>query len=109
METDTRLCRYYRRHAPNDTAAVAVLTEELSDAQRAASLIRIRRLVMKERGVTLSEEEKRTVQEEEEAQMLAAVVGLGGEGRAWPRDAFTVLIDFLLPEWPRLRRGLGPQ
>ena len=74
--TPLRLLR--ESHATVNKAAVAVLKEGL-DAKRAACLIMIRRMVMKRQEVTLGEEE-RTAQEEEEARMLAAVVGLGGEG-----------------------------
>lgn len=66
-----------RSEAPVDEAAVAVL-EEGVDAKRAAALLRVRWLMFKDRGVTLShalvEEGSMTVEEEA---LLAFVVGLG--------------------------------
>ncbi len=90
-----------------NAAAVAVLEEEVPDAERAACLLRIRRLVMKDRGVTLTEEEGgggRSVEEEEWRKMAAFVVGVGG---GCPKDVFTVVMDLLLPVWAPLRKGLG--
>ena len=84
--------------------AAAVL-EEAIDAKRAACLIMIRHLVVKQQEVALSTHQ-RTAKEEEGAQMLAAVVGLG-EDHGWQRDPFTLLMDLLLPAWSTLRKPLG--
>ena len=94
------------KHSYNK-AAVAVLEEELPDEKRAACLIMIRRQVVKGEEVALSEDEHRTAEEEKQAQLLAAVVGLGGEGRAWKSDPFTEVMNLLLPAWSPLRKGLG--
>ncbi len=71
------------------------------DGKRAAALLRLRRLVVKQRGVALSGQAKMSVEDEH---TLAFVVGVEG---GCPRDVFTHVMDMILPEWHPLRRGLG--
>ncbi len=106
--------------------ARAVL-EEGVDAHRAACLIRIRRAVVAQRGVTLREEQEGINQDDpmtsaaqmvtrgrrdvvanrlrQEEVAVAAVVGLGTRG-GWPRDVFLLLMDLLMPLWDPMRKGL---
>ena len=82
---------------------MAVMEEETPDAERAACLIHLRRVMIKKQGVELSGEGGLTVEEEG---MLAFVVGLD-EGGGFTKDPFTVIMDLLLPLWSRLRKPLG--
>ena len=94
-----------RNYYPDNVEAVAVLEKEVPDALRAACLIRIRQLVVAERGVTRSEEKGGV--RGKKATMLAAVVGLAEGRRGFPKDLFVNLTDYLLPVWSTLRRGMG--
>lgn len=97
-----------RRHGYAYSASATVLEEEVPDAERAAYLLRIRRLVVKKQGAELSEEEEGGVGEEEaEWRRLAAFVAGLGAGGGCGRDVFTVVMDMLLPLWAPLRKGLG--
>ncbi len=88
-----------------DAATVAVLTEEFPDAQRAACLLYIRRLVIKKQGAELHANEDNA---DDDERKLAFVVGLGKDGGC-QRDAFALVMDMLLPEWHPLRKGLGEE
>lgn len=100
---------------PANEAALAALEEGI-DAERAISLIQVRRLVVAQRGVELRvEAEGRRVHTrraaaaaqaaEEEARPVAFAVGLGTR-RGCPRDVFLLLMHMLLLEWSRLCRNL---
>jgi hypothetical protein len=91
---------------------LAVLEEEI-DEQRAACLLRIRRLVVarEKQGVKVVVEEEKgtgsggTSGEEKWKRTLAFVVGLDGDENGCP--IFTVVMDLLLPVWSLLRKPLG--
>ena len=87
---------------PAGARAIAVLEEEAPDEQRATCLIHIRRLVIKKQGAELRDKAGASA----DKRKLAFVVGLG-EGGGCQKDAFTVLMDLLLPVWSPLRKGLG--
>lgn len=97
--TPLQLPQQWRRHT--DAATMAVLVEEYLDAQRAATLLRLRRVMVKKQGVEPNGQAGMT---EEEERALAFVVGVEG---GCPRDVFTHVMDLLLPKWHPLRKGLG--
>jgi hypothetical protein len=99
-------------YLPTHEKMVAVL-EEGADAQRAAYLLRVRRLVVARQRQGVDHGVKQRIlrregakQEKKWTRTAAFVVGLGGEDGC-PAFFFTLVMDMLLPVWSPLRKPLG--
>lgn len=99
-----------REKQPNNTKAIAVFEKELVDVQRAACLVRIRRLVVARRGVTLRNEDEAQVAggaTGDVARMLAYVASVSEGEDGCRKDVFTLVMEIILPTWSPLCKPLG--
>ena len=120
---------YFRQHRPDHHAAIALLEQTLADAEKAALLVKARRLALAATNTVVPScmqarlagrhplpvvglvpltdgqvdgEDEHGEEDRKRRTTLAFMCGLGRE--AMPRDVFRVVMDLLMPFWDPLRR-----
>ena len=125
---------YFRQHRPDHHAAIALLEQTLADAEKAALLVKARRLALAATNNTVvpsclqarlagrhplpvvglvpltvdpsNGEDEHGEEGRKLRTTLAFMCGLGRE--AMPRDVFRVVMDLLMPSWdPHRRKDAG--